>query len=47
MAESIESRLKKIEDELSRLQVHHAVVWLNEALDARIKVIEDKLKRKA
>jgi predicted DNA-binding protein len=46
MTTSIESRLKKIEEELSRLKVHHAVVWLNEALESRIKEIEDKLMRK-
>ena len=42
--ESIESRLEKIENELSRLQIHHAVVWLSEALELRLKKIEDELK---
>ena len=39
----LELRLKEIEEELSKLKVHHAVVLLSEALELRLKEIEEKL----
>ena len=42
---NLTSRLDKIEKELSRLKVHHAVVWLSEAMENRLKKIEDELKK--